>query len=209
MTTTVRVLVASVFAALVALLPAGQAQADYTRPEPVLTVVDNTDGRWTGVRAAVRAWGAMPWVRIRPASSCEGAPGYCVVLDAYDHGESGWMGLATPLSDRMAHVQFNTSASYAAKYGTDQPDLRRAIACHELAHVLGISHPVQHPDIPLPARRGCIANSDHAHTDPGPTPADRRLFRAWAQSPWSAASSMLRWEYDQGRIYAGHARNVG
>jgi hypothetical protein len=200
--TTIRVMVTAACAAVALSVTASDAHAAPKRPEPVLTVVDNTNGQWSGVRAAVRTWGAMPWVRMRPARTCDDAPGYCVVLDAYDHKDSGWMGLTTPLTARVAHIQLNTSGDYAARFGTDQPALRQAIVCHELAHALGIQHP-----LPTQGKRGCMANSDHAHTAPGPTAADRRLFRAAAREPWFSPFGMMQWEWMQGRVYAGPSRN--
>lgn len=173
----------------------GAAPAATKPGEPVLTVVDNTGGQWYGVRAAAVAWSRTPYLRVRFAADCD-KPTYCVVLDAWSHQRSGWMGLATPLTPRIAHVQLNTSAfevEYDDTLTNDQ--LQQAIVCHELGHVIGLAHPA-------PAtgpRFGCLANSDHQHTTPHPTEADKVLLRAAAANPYTAAWGLLRWNLQNPR----------
>lgn len=154
--------------------------------EVVVHVVDHTNGTWP-VKPAMRAWSKMRGVRFKSATDCTDIRRYCVIVDAWDHQASGWMGLTTYLTRRLSHVQLNDTAQYHYAAGTRAQ--RRAIVCHELAHTLGAPHPSESAGV-----WGCIANSDHAHTTPKPTRADRALLRQVMANPggtWGA----FQWQY--------------
>ena len=153
---------------------------------PVVVIVDNTEGTWNGITQAAQAWEATGRVRFRFRPDCTDVRHYCAVVDAYNQRDSGWVGLTSPLTDRLAHVQLNTEQKMS-------PGYEQAVVCHELGHVLGIDDPG--PDAPRHVA-GCIVGTDDRYYWSEPTDADKaELARVIANG--GGDFGVFAWERDR------------
>ena len=143
---------------------------------PTMTVIDNTQGAWGGlvVRAA-EAWDRSPLVNIN--HSPVPVPGtYNVYVSSYAYGETGWLGIATPLDVATMHIQINTWDGY--EQWLDRKNLSSTIA-HELGHALGIPHPDEDAD---PGVSGVIMDTEGGERTALPTGADYAALKRSAAS---------------------------
>lgn len=165
------------------------ATTAHVRPVTRVVVVDDTPGAWAGVGRAIRGWNTSPLIHITRAKSC--TPGvYCVYLDAFDQGDTQWLGQTSRLDPWHAHVQFNT---HYAKTGREAA----AVVCHELGHTLGIPHPTRAEIAHHPHVAGCIGGTDPDLTTPAASPADLAALTYVALNPgrgqrWGALSTEAR-----------------
>lgn len=169
------------------------AAASARRIEPIqVSVIDRTDGQWSGLAAAVAGWNRSPYVHLTVRPACEpGVP--CAVIVVGLYGPTSWgaqtsapgAGTGASAAYQASLVQLNLSARASFPTASQQS----AVLCHELGHVLGIPHPTNHR-APV---RGCIAGSDQNHVTPVASDADlKALFLARNGGPAQAWGAVVR-----------------
>jgi hypothetical protein len=110
--------------------------------QPTIHLIDHSAGAWPVGRAASE-WNKVSGIDTiyRPnGSMCEGGPEHCVHVWSGNYGKTTWIARTTRSVNAAKTYYTRASVKFNNYYLGSGPTSRWNAACHELGHVLGLSH---------------------------------------------------------------------